>query len=1217
MELLGVLLGLAALLGPWVIAIVALVHARRAREEARDARDEARRALAAAGAAWKGARAGEATGAAPEAAPLETTLVAASAAGEPPAAAEPLLPAAPPPPLFSRASLPPPPAAPAAVGLEEKIALVWFTRAGALAVLAGAAYFLKYAVDNAWLGPLGRLALAAASGAAALAGGEALRARTRPVWVHALQGAGLALLFFAGFASHALYRLFPLGVAFAAVAAVAVLGGALAVRHRAELLLALSLLGGLLAPILLSTGEDRPLALFGYLLVLAAGALLVSARLGFRVVPWLAFAGTIALAAGWWERFFDVHAPPGIPDASSPLDEQHGRYFPLSARLVPVGAALAFAAAWLAAHVRLARAWPRALADGWLAAGVLFALVAPFELLFDRPLLGGLALAGGAAIAAWRLARAGRLPLLLGVELVALGLLAASVQGRGGGHDAAWILAVALVAAVHLAAVAHAWLVRGVAPGAALVAVAAVAGFGFTAAALALTDERQTLLRAALAGAAGGCELALGAATLRRARTHASALLGAALALFAGAAAFLLSGASVTVAWAAMACAVAVLAARERDPWWLGGAAATFAAVLMRLAAVDLPSVDLATTRFLTSLGAEGRLRPVFLLNPRAMALAAAAVAFLVAARAVRRAEAPWRPGAAVLALAGWALAVALVVTEARGVALVLPAPPPAGDAAAFALLRDAVLAARREQWGALSAVTSLVLAVCAALLVGGGFVFRDAFHRWLGLGLFAIVLGKLVLADVWRLSRLQQVAVFLIIGCLLLAAAFLYARFGRRIAAALRDAPPPRGGPALLLVAAAGLAVPGGGAALDTSVFRVARDVEVAAPGLTAVEADAALFRASRAADGSLGDVRLEAPGGAEVPFALRIAGEPAGRDVEGAVLDPVVLPDGAVRAVVDLGPAPPRHGELRLDLAGDEFLRAVRLEVSDDGRSFGLLSEGARVWAIGDAARTRSTAVRHPASRARFVRVTLLPGAGKPPRITGARIAAGDAPAAPMRTLALAAPAPSRSPDGHESFLDLDLGGPGLPVEEITVASDSPAFDRRIRVLASADGAHWVPAGGGVVWRALRSGGAPQDTAETEGLRLAASTGARRHVRLAFADGDSPPLPVRELRVGWRPRRIVFRADAPGKLVLLCGADLRPPSYDLAGLLERSGEPDAAPARLGPSAPNSRFRAAEPVVPFSERHRWIMSAALAALLAALALWAVRLLRAPPSGGA
>jgi len=95
------------------------------------------------------------------------------------------------------------------------------------------------------------------------------------------------------------------------------------------------------------------------------------------------------------------------------------------------------------------------------------------------------------------------------------------------------------------------------------------------------------------------------------------------------------------------------------------------------------------------------------------------------------------------------------------------------------------------------------------------------------------------------------------------------------------------------------------------------------------------------------------------------------------------------------------------------------------------------------------------------------------------------------------------------------------------------------------------------------------------------------------------------------------VFRADAPGKLVLLCGADLRPPSYDLAGLLERSGEPDAAPARLGPSAPNSRFRAAEPVVPFSERHRWIMSAALAALLAALALWAVRLLRAPPSGGA
>jgi hypothetical protein len=525
------------------------------------------------------------------------------------------------------------------------------------------------------------------------------------------------------------------------------------------------------------------------------------------------------------------------------------------------------------------------------------------------------------------------------------------------------------------------------------------------------------------------------------------------------------------------------------------------------------------------------------------------------------------------------------------------------------------VSAAVRQQEGALSAVTSLVLASCAALLVGGGFVFRDAFHRWLGLGLFAIVLAKLVLVDVWRLSRLQQVAVFLAIGCLLLAAAFLYARFGPRIAAALRDGP--RGGTALLLLAAAGLAVPGRGAALDASLFRTARDVEVAAPGLASVEADVALFRASRDAGGTLADVRLEGAG-AEVPYALRIGDPaPARRDVEGAVLDPVVLSDGASRALVDLGRSPPRHGELQLDLDGDEFLRTVRVEVSDDGRRFGVLAEGPRVWAIADAARTRSTTVRHPVSQARFVRVTLLPGAGTPPRITGARVALGDTPPAPLRTIAFPAPAPTRSPDGRETLVDVDLGAPGLPVEEVAIAVDTPAFDRRVRVLASADGAHWVPAGGGVVWRALPSGGAPRDAAETEGLRVAASTGARRWLRLAFADGDSPPLRVTEVRAGWRPRRIVFRADAPGKLVLLSGADVPAPSYDLAGLLARSGEPDAAPARLGPSTPNERFRTRAAPIPLTERHRGLLTGGLAVLLVALAVWAVRLLRGSPSGGA
>ena len=41
--------------------------------------------------------------------------------------------------------------------LESRIGSQWFNRIGILAVLIGVAWFLKLAIDNHWIGPLGRV----------------------------------------------------------------------------------------------------------------------------------------------------------------------------------------------------------------------------------------------------------------------------------------------------------------------------------------------------------------------------------------------------------------------------------------------------------------------------------------------------------------------------------------------------------------------------------------------------------------------------------------------------------------------------------------------------------------------------------------------------------------------------------------------------------------------------------------------------------------------------------------------------------------------------------------------------------------------------------------------------------------------------------------------------------------------------------------------------
>ncbi|WP_437536105.1 DUF2339 domain-containing protein [Sorangium sp. So ce726] len=240
--------------------------------------------------------------------------------------------------------------APERPSIEERLGLTWLTRAGAATFLLGALFFFKYASDNAWIGPFGRVAIGAAIGAALLAIAEVLRGRAQRRFVHTLIGLGLSVLIASVWASAALYELVPIPAAFAADTVLLLLGAGLALRHRGEAILILSLVAGFLNPVVLSTGQDRPLVLFGYLLLMTSVAHAVAARLGFRVAPWLALAGHTALFWGWYATHFDASAPPagGDPDVApwldSPAQALPGPYFPLAARAAPL-AFVALAAA--------------------------------------------------------------------------------------------------------------------------------------------------------------------------------------------------------------------------------------------------------------------------------------------------------------------------------------------------------------------------------------------------------------------------------------------------------------------------------------------------------------------------------------------------------------------------------------------------------------------------------------------------------------------------------------------------------------------------------------------------------------------------------------------------------------------------------------------------------------------------------------------------------
>src|SRR6266851_2759266 len=164
---------------------------------------------------------------------------------------------APPPPQI-RPSLAPTPQASArkqsAPDLESRIGSHWLNRIGISAVLIGVSYFLKFAFDNNWIGPTGRVAIGLLAGIAVVLWSESFRRRGYRIFSYSLKAVGIGILYLSLYAAFQVYSLVPSGVAFVMMLAVTSATAVMAWTQDAEILAAFALIGGFVTPLLLYIG---------------------------------------------------------------------------------------------------------------------------------------------------------------------------------------------------------------------------------------------------------------------------------------------------------------------------------------------------------------------------------------------------------------------------------------------------------------------------------------------------------------------------------------------------------------------------------------------------------------------------------------------------------------------------------------------------------------------------------------------------------------------------------------------------------------------------------------------------------------------------------------------------------------------------------------------------------------------------------------------------
>ncbi len=225
---------------------------------------------------------------APERRPEPAALVASSAERD--AQSDDVRPVAPPP-------TPPAPRQP--IEWERWIGVRGAALLGGVLFALAAVFLYLHAVEQQWITPRSRVIFGTVSGLVLIGASEVMRRKSFRFAPGAVAAAGVVALYASTWAANSLYAL--IGDAPALIAFVAITAGcvALAVRHSSQAVAVLGLLGGFATPVVLAMPARDPLGLFGYLLLLNVGLVVVGKRQRWSGVAVLGIAATAVIEGVW------------------------------------------------------------------------------------------------------------------------------------------------------------------------------------------------------------------------------------------------------------------------------------------------------------------------------------------------------------------------------------------------------------------------------------------------------------------------------------------------------------------------------------------------------------------------------------------------------------------------------------------------------------------------------------------------------------------------------------------------------------------------------------------------------------------------------------------------------------------------------------------------------------------------------------------------------
>lgn len=177
------------------------------------------------------------------------------------------------------------------INYEKYIGENLFSKIGILILVVGVGLFVKYAIDKDWINEVFRTILGFVAGSGLLFVAERLQKKYR-TFSSLLAGGAFAIFYVTVAVAFHYYGIFSQTVAFIILIAITIFMSVLSLLYDRRELAVIALIGGFIAPFLVSRGEGNYIVLFTYLTILNIGMFGLALRKKWSELPVISFLFT-------------------------------------------------------------------------------------------------------------------------------------------------------------------------------------------------------------------------------------------------------------------------------------------------------------------------------------------------------------------------------------------------------------------------------------------------------------------------------------------------------------------------------------------------------------------------------------------------------------------------------------------------------------------------------------------------------------------------------------------------------------------------------------------------------------------------------------------------------------------------------------------------------------------------------------------------------------